>query len=76
MVRLVNQSLIASHAELSAQDAERARRRIARRTARNPLRRVHLTCEPVAVRDPLARVGDRVWCDNHADWATVVDVVE
>jgi hypothetical protein len=76
MVRLVNQSLTASHAGLSARDAERAQRRIARTTARNPLRRVHLTCEPVAVRDPLARLGDRVWCDGHADWATVVDVIE
>ena len=76
MVRLVHQSLVTTRPAISDRDAEAARRRIARRTARNPLRRVRITCEPHAVRDALATVGDRIWCDTHADWATVVEVTE
>ncbi|MFC4616414.1 hypothetical protein ACFO3K_16930 [Cellulomonas algicola] len=76
MVRIVNQSLTATHAPISDADARRAARRLARTAARNPLRRVRVDCEPHAVRDPLATLGDRVWCDAHADWATVVEVTE
>jgi hypothetical protein len=37
---------------------------------------VRLACCESAVRDALAQVGDRVWCDSHADFARVVSVVE
>lgn len=76
MVRIVNQSLTTTHAPLSGRDARRAARWIARSTARNPLRRVRVACEEQAQRDPLASLGDRVWCERHADWATVVEVTE
>lgn len=75
MVRIVNQSL-ASHRELDQAQRQRAERRLARQAQRNPLRRVRLACCERAVRDPVAQVGDHVWCDTHADFARVVAVVE
>ena len=62
--------------QLTPAEARTAARRIARSTARNPLRRVHLACEERAVRDAVARLGDHVWCENHAEFARVVRVVE
>lgn len=77
MVRIVNQSLATSRGgELNAEQRERALRRLARTTQRNPLRRVRLACCEPAVRDALAQRGDHVWCDTHEDFARVVDVTE
>ena len=77
MVRIVNQSLNTSRpGELSPAERQRAERRIARQRQRNPLRRVRLACDESSIRDETAVVGDHVWCEAHADFARVVDVVE
>lgn len=76
MVRIVNATLAPRTPELTPSQARAAHRRIARSTAKNPLRRVHLDCELNAQRDPLAQVGDRVWCSTHQEFAVVVRVVE
>jgi hypothetical protein len=77
MVRIVNQSLATTRREdLTAEQRERALRRLARQTQRNPLRRVRLACCELSVRDAVAQLGDHVWCETHADFARVVDVVE
>lgn len=53
-----------------------ARARLARHERANPLRRVLLACETRYQRDPVAVVGDHVWCDTHGDFARVVRVVQ
>ena len=58
---------------LTAADRRRAERRIARQVAKNPLRRVRIDCCGW-VRDPLAVVGDWVWCETHADQARVLEL--
>lgn len=60
---------------LSAADIRRAERKLARTQAKNPLRRVFLTCHGW-VRDPLAQVGDWLWCDECADNRRVTEVAE
>jgi hypothetical protein len=76
VVRIVNDSLTPHRRELAAQERRRAQRRLTRRQAANPLRRVLLACETTYVRDPVAVTGDHLWCEAHADFARVVDVVE
>ena len=58
---------------LTPADRRRAERRIARQVAKNPLRRVRIDCCGW-IRDPLAVVGDWVWCDTHADQARVLEL--
>lgn len=76
MARVITGTYTHREVELSAADRRRAHTRLARAAAKNPLRRVTLACETAAQRDPDARLGDRVWCDQHADFAVVVSVVE
>jgi len=76
VVRIVNDSLTPHRRELAAQERRRAERRLSRRQAANPLRRVLLACETTYVRDPVAVTDDHLWCEDHADFARVVDVVE
>ncbi|AEE44912.1 hypothetical protein [Cellulomonas fimi] len=76
MVRIVNESLAAGGGHLSVADRRRAARRLERRQAANPLRRVQLACEEHTQRDAVAVVGDHVWCDAHGDFSRVVHVVE
>ena len=75
--RLVNSSLVGSAPPgLSEHDRRRAERRLARRQARNPLRRVRLGCCGRWVLDPGAVVGDWLWCDGDEDLGRIVEVVE
>lgn len=77
MARVINASPTGAPArELTAQQRRQAQRRLARRTAKNPLRRVRLACEERSQRDPVAVVGDHVWCETHNDFARVISVVE
>lgn len=76
MARLIVEAYASPTAELSTQDRRRAHRRIARQRARNPLRRILLACEVASQRDATAAVGDLVWCEEHADFAGVISVVE
>ena len=76
MVRIVNDSLTPHSRQLGADERRRAERRLSRRQAANPLRRVLLACETTYVRDPVAVVGDHLWCEAHADFALVLEVVE
>ena len=77
MVRIVHATITTTpERQLTPAQALTAERRIARSTAKNPLRRVHLACEERAVRDAVARLGDHVWCEKHAEFARVVRVVE
>lgn len=77
MARLITGAYVASPSpELSVAERRRGQRRLERASARNPLRRIQLSCETTARRDPSARVGDLVWCDNHRDFARVLSVVE
>jgi hypothetical protein len=76
MARVINGSLTGTQNVLTETDRRRAKARLARRVERNPLRRVQLACEVKAQRDPLAVVGDLVWCDPHEDFARVVAVTE
>jgi hypothetical protein len=76
VVRIVNDSLTPHPRQLAADERRRAERRLSRRQAANPLRRVLLACETTYVRDPVAVVGDHLWCEAHADFARVVDLVE
>jgi len=75
--RIVNSSLVgAATAPLSGVDRRRAERRLARRQARNPLRRVRLGCCGSWLLDSGAVVGDWLWCDTDDDLGRIVDVVE
>lgn len=61
-------------------DLNQAQRREAIRRAKeiarsNPLRRVRITCHGW-VRDPMAVVGDWLWCETCADSSRVIEVVE
>jgi hypothetical protein len=76
VTRIVNQALVGRTRELTRAQQTEARRRLRRAAHANPLRRVTPGCCGVAARDPLARVGDRVWCERCGDWASVVTVVE
>lgn len=75
MVRVLSGSDRTRRRLTPAQQA-RGRARLARTTAANPLRRVRLACETTSRRDPVAVVGDHVWCDTHGDFARVVTVIE
>jgi multidrug resistance efflux pump len=75
MVRLVNQSLMTSSQELTAKQVQAAKATLSQAKKDNPLRRVRTSCCGW-VRDPLARTGERVWCDAHADWTNVVEHAE
>jgi hypothetical protein len=59
-------------------DAQRrqAARELAKATARNPLRRVRLSCRHLWIRDPVAVLHDWMWCDRCADNRRVTEVVE
>ena len=76
MARTFHPSSTTTTAVLSDADSSRGRALLAKRTARNPLRRVRLECETTSTRDPIAVVGDHVWCETHGDFARVVSVVE
>lgn len=60
---------------LTASQRRSALRKIDKLTAQNPLRRVRTHCCGW-VRDPLAQVGDWVWCDTHSDTTRVIEVAE
>jgi hypothetical protein len=76
MTRIVNGSLRASaNSTLTPAQIREAQRRLEKSARENPLRRVRLACHG-PVRDPSARLGDRVWCDSCADFAVVVSVAE
>jgi hypothetical protein len=75
--RIVNSSLVAATpALLSGSDRRRAQRRLARRAARNPLRRVRLGCCGRWALDAGAVVGDWLWCEGDDDLGRIVEVVE
>jgi hypothetical protein len=75
--RIVNSSLVGGGpAPLTGNDRRRAERRLARRQARNLLRRVRLGCCGRWLRDPGAVVGDWLWCDGDDDLGRIVEVVE
>ena len=59
---------------LTEQQRRAAARKLRRRTAANPLRRVLLTCHGW-VRDPSAVVGDWLFCE-HADCGDLRRVIE
>ena len=42
----------------------------------NPLRRIRVHCCPGWRRDADATVGTWAWCDEHGDWARVLEVAE
>jgi hypothetical protein len=75
--RIVNSALVGT-AAVALTDSQRksAQRRLARRQARNPLRRVRLGCCASWVLDPSAVVGDWLWCDSDDDLGRIVEVVE
>lgn len=75
--RIVNASLVASApAALTGSDRRRAERRLARRQARNPLRRARLGCCGRWVLDAGAVVGDWLWCEGDDDLGRIVEVAE
>lgn len=77
MARIIDQRLTTTEAPtLTPTQRQAAQRRIAAARRHNPLRRVHLACGCPAIRDPLARTGDWLWCETCADHRRVVDVVE
>jgi len=62
MARIVNSTLVASApVALSPNERRRAERRLAKRQAGNPLRRVRFGCCTRWVLDPGAVVGDWIW---------------
>jgi hypothetical protein len=76
MARIVDRRLMASGSPvLTPHERRRAARRLARAQEANPLRRVRLACHGW-VRDPSARVGDLLWCDECADFARAVELAE
>ena len=76
MVRVVTGKMHTRVSEpLADSERRRAARKIAKAQQRNPLRRVRLSCCGW-VRDPIAAVGDWLWCDKHEDKARVVEVAE
>ena len=77
MARIVNSTLVATASvELSPSDRRRAQRRLAKRQAGNPLRRVRFGCCTRWVLDPGAVVGDWIWCDVDGDLGRVIEVAE
>ena len=76
MARVITGAMYAPAVELDDHARRRAQARLDRQAATNRLRRVHLACETSGQRDPIARVGDLVWCNQHGDFARVVSVVE
>lgn len=60
---------------LTASDRRQARRQLAKAQRQNPLRRVRITCCGW-VRDPIAQVGDWLWCEKHKDKYRVGEVAE
>ncbi len=77
MPRIVNATLVTSApVALSATDRRRAERRLARRQAGNPLRRVRLGCCTRWVLDAGAVVGDWIWCDDDGDLGRIIEVAE
>ena len=77
MARIVNSALTATpSAELTDSDRRRGERRLAKRQARNPLRRARLGCCSRLLLDPSARVGDWLWCDTDGDLGRVIEVAE
>ena len=77
MARIVNSALVATApAELTPAERRRGERTLAKRQARNPLRRVRLACCERWVLDPSARVGDWLWCDVDGDLGRVTELAE
>jgi hypothetical protein len=77
MARIVNSSLVASKSvDLSAAERRTASRKLARRSKANPLRRVRLSCCHQWVRDPIAVVGDWLWCETDGDLGRVDELAE
>ena len=76
MARVITGTYTRTEHRITAADRRRGSNRLARTSKRNPLRRITLACETTAQRDPDAQLGDHVWCDVHADFAVVVDVVQ
>jgi hypothetical protein len=77
MPRIVNATLVSSApVALSPADRRRAERRLARRQAGNPLRRVRLGCCTRWVLDTGAVVGDWIWCDEDGDLGRIIEVAE
>jgi hypothetical protein len=77
MARIVNSTLTAtSEVALTPSDRRRAERRLAKRQARNPLRRVRLGCCERWVLDPGAVVGDWLWCETDDDLGRIIEVAE
>lgn len=76
MARVITGALSAPTLQLSERQRQLATRRLARAAGKNALRRVHLACDTSGTRDPVAKVGDRVWCERHGDFAVVVAVVQ
>lgn len=77
MARIVNSTLVATEpVVLSASERRRAERKLAKRQAGNPLRRVRLGCCTRWVLDTGAVVGDWLWCDVDGDLGRIVEVAE
>ena len=77
MARIINSTLTATEpVVLSAHERQRAERKLAKRQARNPLRRVRLGCCTRWVLDTGAVVGDWLWCDLDGDLGRIVEVAE
>lgn len=77
MARIVNSALLAgAPAELTPAERRKGERTLAKRQARNPLRRARLGCCSRWLLDPSARVGDWLWCDVDDDLGRVTEVAE
>jgi hypothetical protein len=77
MARIVNSSLVATASvDLTAAERRTASRKLERRRRTNPLRRVRLACCQQWIRDPVAVVGDWLWCDADADLGRVDELAE
>ena len=60
--------------ELTPQQRKLALAKIKKMQRDNPLRRVKVACCIGWRRDPLAEVGDWIWCDTHQDKSRVIEV--
>jgi hypothetical protein len=73
MARILNGRRQAPGTTLTREQLREAQRQLARATRENPLRVARLACHGPA-RDPSARVGDWIWCEQCGDFARVESV--
>lgn len=72
MSRVVDGRMQKKLESLSPAERKKAEKLLRKMEQKNPLRRIQVECCVGWRRDPSARAGEWVWCDQHSDWTRVI----